>query len=748
LSVLNTPQYAAEARTPIDSDVLLLKGVIDDLGIVEQESSAEALGFTSPTYQSEVKSAYSKGKSGIPPFAIAAKLHGIATMTGLAFKPTKATTILDVLDIRDLGRIIGQDGKYISAWLSGAGSVMVDYAKDPVYGEANFNDYTNSTIVFLFRAGFGDKTIRFISQPILKDLVKANERADRTIGLEEWELDLSDWQRRARAKSETYKALYALLQKHGSKTIQIGAASMPVSKLIAGHKRGKAFLDQMDGLKSHVGFLLNSPARLKAMFQTYMAKGGNITALTDPQDLIDQLAILATYDTLQPYVQALQTINGASNVDKATQFSSIEELVIDHNKQVELTLGNTLFANSTLASYLTNSSLLHLYNNSRANVLKIAGELFFEFDPVLQAEIMNDLRKLGLAKSADAAKHYRTLAQKYKMSAIHANSALGSSENGYKTHILGKESTASQFMALRKLLDGDTELARRYKDSPIFKIIKPQYSETLGGNILVADYVKSIDENAKDDIIRDWEIMANDDTRFDAAGIATTVADFAYDLASYAIWQSGYVTGSGTFHNYIPVQILRALDVAKVSTYDAAGAAEMPLETSGILEQMTGNNAMVPPISLTMYTDRSEEDIEAAAQVGGSASRFVEVPVARKIQFQQFDSSYGHLANVPDLIQFMPVGTKTNMTKNGNPVSFDPMQKLLTGAKLVDGKVALQFKPLIKVWVGKKGEGQYVIYRYAGASVIEEGSGEDVTYRAEPIYVLTEAAGVNQQYEK
>jgi hypothetical protein len=207
LSVLGTDVYAAEARMPIDSDTVLLKGVVNDLGLKEPTAGVEALSVTSPAYQAEVKASYSAGKDGIPPYAIAIKLHSIATAAGLRFRESTNDNVLFVMGIFNLDRIVGFDGVPISTWLSGSGSAMVDYAKDPVYGEANFNNFYNPTMAFMFRLGLGGSTVRFMAQPIFKEQYNAVQLANRTVGLTEAEIDLSEWQRVAKAKSQTLKAL-------------------------------------------------------------------------------------------------------------------------------------------------------------------------------------------------------------------------------------------------------------------------------------------------------------------------------------------------------------------------------------------------------------------------------------------------------------------------------------------------------------------------------------------------------------
>jgi hypothetical protein len=154
---------------------------------------------------------------------------------------------------------------------------------------------------------------------------------------------------------------------------------------------------------------------MKAASEAY-AKGGYATMSFS--QLYDQRALLEFFNGAQPYVQALANLNSFSNIDKASTFSSIEELVIDNIKFKDFLFNDNLFDKDTLNKYFEISAIGRLYNNSRANVLSIANSLFYEFKPETIVRVTQMMGELGVMRSPNAAKIYKQIATRLKAKRI------------------------------------------------------------------------------------------------------------------------------------------------------------------------------------------------------------------------------------------------------------------------------------------------------------------------------------------
>jgi len=76
-----------------------------------------------------------------------------------------------------LDHIEDDDGNAISAWLSAFINAHVDIVKDPYISRLNVNPFTYNMLNLLVRSGFGDLSVWFLAQPIIRSMSYANQNA-------------------------------------------------------------------------------------------------------------------------------------------------------------------------------------------------------------------------------------------------------------------------------------------------------------------------------------------------------------------------------------------------------------------------------------------------------------------------------------------------------------------------------------------------------------------------------------------
>jgi hypothetical protein len=120
-----------------------------------------------PSFQAKTKNEFMAGRNGIAPLAL--------NVTNLALTQTTHLTIDfgivgDRYSLGSLDAMVGEDGLYISSWLSAMVNAHVDVAKDPYISVMNVNPATYNLISLLLRAGKGISTFSFLAQPVIKKL--------------------------------------------------------------------------------------------------------------------------------------------------------------------------------------------------------------------------------------------------------------------------------------------------------------------------------------------------------------------------------------------------------------------------------------------------------------------------------------------------------------------------------------------------------------------------------------------------
>lgn len=175
ITLLIDPKSQHILHRPIDNDTKLLKDVLKE---IEQSSGTQEMpyGFYSLSTQTERKDDYITGKIGIGPFALNNNNHILTMLYGVKFKDFPGS-IMSSLGLTDLSGNRDQDGQSIMSWLSALINAHVDIAKDPYISRLNVGPFTYNLVNTLIRTGFGKKTFYLTTQPIMKELATAYNRA-------------------------------------------------------------------------------------------------------------------------------------------------------------------------------------------------------------------------------------------------------------------------------------------------------------------------------------------------------------------------------------------------------------------------------------------------------------------------------------------------------------------------------------------------------------------------------------------
>lgn len=169
-NVDNSIQYLYK---PVDSDTKLVKDIADEI----QETNSlkhHAFNFGALHEQIERKNDYITGKVGIGPFALNVTNQELTRLSGVKFADSIITR---QSNIGSLDNVVDTDDNPISAWESGFINSHVDIVKDPYISKLNVNQFTYNLCNLLTRSGFGETTLWFLCQPIIREMAAASNSA-------------------------------------------------------------------------------------------------------------------------------------------------------------------------------------------------------------------------------------------------------------------------------------------------------------------------------------------------------------------------------------------------------------------------------------------------------------------------------------------------------------------------------------------------------------------------------------------
>jgi hypothetical protein len=155
---------------PLDMVMSAGERVIKVLGINRDPSIRPGLGRVSPDLWLKTRADFIAGKKGVAPFALATTFNSLAQRSNLRIR---SIGIIRYLGMNNLNVQLSEDMMAVLDYTSMMINAHVDFAKDPVWSLLNVNRHMYNTMLLLTLTGKGDKSLFFISSPILFDLVKA-----------------------------------------------------------------------------------------------------------------------------------------------------------------------------------------------------------------------------------------------------------------------------------------------------------------------------------------------------------------------------------------------------------------------------------------------------------------------------------------------------------------------------------------------------------------------------------------------
>ena len=146
---------------------------------IPDQDSGKNLSYNFGTLHEQVlrKNDYITGNAGIAPFALNVTSQELCRIFGVKFNGSIKET-----GIQDLDKLVGDDNTPISSWLSAFINAHVDIVKDPYIAKLSVDKFTYNTLNLLIRSGFGDTSVWFLCQPILKEMSYAYNNAKSEYG--------------------------------------------------------------------------------------------------------------------------------------------------------------------------------------------------------------------------------------------------------------------------------------------------------------------------------------------------------------------------------------------------------------------------------------------------------------------------------------------------------------------------------------------------------------------------------------
>jgi hypothetical protein len=157
----------------IDNETQLVK---KPAGLIPETSSVKHVAYNFGTLHEQVerKKDFITGKTGIGPFALNVTNNILCRLFGVSFRESEVTKNTR---LGALYNLVDKDFNSIDAWFSAFINAHVDIVKDPYISKLNVNPYTYNIISLMIRSGFGDTTLWFCSQPIIRDMANAYNMA-------------------------------------------------------------------------------------------------------------------------------------------------------------------------------------------------------------------------------------------------------------------------------------------------------------------------------------------------------------------------------------------------------------------------------------------------------------------------------------------------------------------------------------------------------------------------------------------
>jgi hypothetical protein len=530
-------------------------------GIIDADNVP--LRTVSPSYQLDVKAMFKFGSRGIGPNALNNVHHSLGQLVDLGLNTNIGignTHEVEVgtkdapkeIKMTSLSHTRGKDNEFITEWFSALIDAHVDIGADPYIYHLNVNDFTMDTIGLLIRAGVGGmETMRFIVQPILKQMAKSQENKDTYLpGYTPKSIDDT---------LDQYKEALKVL---GGEPKELSTNKEAVRTFF-----NKYSMEQLEGF-----IALSNPAKEEDRTKEYYES---------------QLVAYEAFRYLQPFAAKLQEAVLASRVD-TKKFGNTLPMIREYESKVDKAVSDSPkwygirnFDRLMDETYLSNQT-----DNSIKMARNIVSSTLLEGTPAA-TRLFNILVGVtgktgrvteGIAKLISNEIYVQTAAEFFTKE--YSNKL---DRDGYKRLVFGNDSVPNK---LKRIQNG--HLFEELKNNAVIQLLTPIKQQDAPDMVYVN---KPDDKYHKDSIVRAWKDMATNEN--------PAIKKFAEDLLLYSYVTSGFKPGVFSFFDLAPRQMLKDIGYDRFMREFKRNAFEpnfMVDMTDEILQNNWQNKDLVPNI--------------------------------------------------------------------------------------------------------------------------------------------------------
>ena len=565
MSVLMNKEHFVETTTGLGSLKTDMKGIEKRIRKAKEGKNLDNFEALSPSFQGDIKAAYSGGKDGIPAYALNNVHHVLGQMVGLSYSfPMNLGGNYDAANMAyDLSKIEDKDGVNITDWLSVLIDAHVDIAKDPYIVGLNVNDSTHKLVNLLLRSGFGESTFYFISQPILFDYAE---------GLNNSRSVFTQQVGKKKIIKNLQASLNVALKEEELKDYQYRMFNKEF--LLETHDMDRSTLEWKK--------------RQSAILTTFVQLDAYATKLFE----LVQACQVDTKKYGSNLIEVKAFINRMKMVLKDGTFKNVEKLIpfIDNMDRAEL---------DPSAIFISNYAV-----NSVLHVNEILSKFTMYSTPAFVAMANKILKESGRVYTQDTdfinivyKEIFASIAGKFFRDEVGMNS--------------------SKLNALMLDEHSLTVKLAEFQEDPVLRengIFKYLSAAEMENDVITSFFripISRISEKGdKDDLVRDWEELLSHERE--------DVRKFAKNLWVYSFYASGFRKRMLSFHEFSPTSILKSISLNdKVVSYDdyiKEKLAQYSIESPAIvgeMEQIVNDvfqnnwmlNSFVPEASLQINAD-------------------------------------------------------------------------------------------------------------------------------------------------
>jgi hypothetical protein len=530
-TVLSSEDHFLETTTPLGRLTKILKNKSESYQKAAQGGKVvqlKALESLTPKFQSGTKFIFTGSKSGIGPFALSNAHHSLTQHANVGLNSELDFSLNDD-GVIWFNKMRGDDGRLISDWISALIDAHVDAVKDPYIIKLNVNNATYDVTNFMIRAGVGENTFAFLSQPILKEYAneyfnasgKINDKAIQDIGAETAAFNkIKDrWLTDFGLDEDVIDEFK--IGEHGINKIPL---STSLQKTTLGADISSKQAKDRDYVTRQVNILYH--------FRDILVDAKELTRLT-MASRVDTKKYGATPTEIMNFINSIKA------AENSERWVNLDKLIQSDGKQAE---GGTM-----LSPLLKNSALLTLDMLSSKSMYGSTGfvKIFWE--------IVNSVPS-GQYASVSTINNITEELYSYFAGQFFADNKDGmgmSDPRKLRTLLTGN--TKSVFAELDKIKSGKSKYSNELKDNKLINALNIDSSQDAPFSSYLRMPFRTLNDKWEtDDYIDDFnELFTHKDV---------AIRDLGRKLMMYSYYTSGFRNRFYSFHNYIPMESFKELD--------------------------------------------------------------------------------------------------------------------------------------------------------------------------------------------